>query len=48
MGGKLGLTEFDSELNAMGYQGWELVSCFDTNQQQGSSKEVISVFKRRK
>ncbi|WP_235206666.1 DUF4177 domain-containing protein [Paenibacillus tyrfis] len=47
-GGTLDIKEFDNELNAMGSNGWELVSCFDTNQHQGSSKEVICVFKRKK
>jgi hypothetical protein len=47
-GGKLDLKEFDNELNTMGSQGWDLISCFDTSQHQGSSKEVICVFKRRR
>jgi hypothetical protein len=34
--------------NTMGSQGWDLISCFDTSQHQGSSKEVICVFKRRR
>ncbi|GKS12572.1 DUF4177 domain-containing protein [Paenibacillus chitinolyticus] len=48
VGGKLDLDEFDQELNEMGVQGWELISCFDTSQHQGSSKEVICVFKRKR
>ncbi|EGL19764.1 MULTISPECIES: DUF4177 domain-containing protein [unclassified Paenibacillus] len=47
VGGKLDLDEFDQNLNEMGAQGWELISCFDTSQYQGSSKEVICVFKRK-
>lgn len=47
-GGKLDLDEFESDLNVLGAQGWELISCFDTSQHQGSSKEVICVFKRKK
>ncbi|MET3288780.1 DUF4177 domain-containing protein [Brevibacillus fluminis] len=47
-GGKLDETEFDKILNEMGEEGWELVSCFDTNQTHGSSREVVSVFKRKK
>jgi hypothetical protein len=38
---------FDDELNKMGEQGWELVSCFSINAGQGYSKEAIAVFKRR-
>jgi hypothetical protein len=47
MGGILDTQEFDGELNRLGYEGWELVSCFDTNASQGMSREVIAVFKRR-
>ena len=44
---KLDVNEFDLQLNDLGSAGWELVSCFDTSQYQGESKEVIAVFKRR-
>lgn len=44
---KLDVNEFDGQLNSLGKDGWELVSCFDTSQYQGESKEVIAVFKRR-
>jgi len=47
-GGKLDANEFESMLNNMGEQGWELVSCFDTSQSQGASRDVVTVFKRRK
>ncbi|HYE09430.1 MAG TPA: DUF4177 domain-containing protein [Patescibacteria group bacterium] len=46
-GGILEIQEFDNELNKMGSEGWELVSCFDTNQSHGSSREVVAVFKRK-
>jgi hypothetical protein len=46
LGGILEEQEFDRELNQYGEQGWELVSCFDTSQSQGASREVIVVFKR--
>lgn len=46
-GGLLDQAEFESELNNMGSQGWELVSCFDTNQSHGASREVVAVFKRK-
>jgi hypothetical protein len=45
-GGDLDTEKFDLELNKMGEAGWCLVSCFDTNQTQGSSRLVVSVFKR--
>lgn len=48
LGGKLDPDEFEAELNMYGSDGWELISCFDTNIEQGSSRDVIAVFKRRK
>ncbi len=46
MGGKLDIHTFNQTLNELGRDGWELVSCFDTNQSQGASRLVIAVFKR--
>ncbi|HET7628003.1 MAG TPA: DUF4177 domain-containing protein [Bacillales bacterium] len=46
MGGKLDERAFQDELNTYGQDGWELVSCFDTSQYQGSSREIVVVFKR--
>ncbi|WP_195575232.1 DUF4177 domain-containing protein [Paenibacillus sp. 1001270B_150601_E10] len=48
LGGKIDEQEFQDELNEFGSQGWELVSCFDTSQSQGASRDIIVVFKRRK
>ncbi|USG66964.1 DUF4177 domain-containing protein [Brevibacillus ruminantium] len=48
LGGKLDVDEFQDMLNKLGAEGWELISCFDTNQSHGASREVITVFKRRK
>jgi hypothetical protein len=48
LGGKLDPEEFEAELNAYGGEGWELISCFDTSMGQGTSRDVIAVFKRRK
>lgn len=45
-GGILDLQAFNDELNDLGRNGGELVSCFDTNQSQGASREVIAVLKR--
>ncbi len=47
MGGILDLHEFQTELNRLGADGWELVTCFDTNMSQGQSRYVIAVFKRK-
>ena len=47
MGGILEVEQFESELNRMGGEGWELVSCFDTNYVQGGSRFVVAVFKKK-
>ncbi len=47
LGGKIYEGEFEALLNEHGAQGWELVSCFDTSMGQGSSRDVVAVFKRR-
>lgn len=47
LGGILDTDYFDSEINIMGRQGWELVSCISTHAAYGKSREVIAVFKRR-
>ena len=46
LGGVLDVSAFDGKLNELGRDGWELVSSFDTNMYQGSSREVVAVFKR--
>lgn len=46
MGGKLEVNAFQDKLNQLGKEGWELVSCFDTNMTDGQSRYVIAVFKR--
>jgi len=38
--------EYDRLLNQLGAQGWELVSIFTTNQENGRSGEALAVFKR--
>lgn len=47
LGGKVKEDEFEQILNEAGYEGWELVSCFDTNEANGQSKDIIAVFKRK-
>lgn len=46
LGGKLDLKAFESMLNELGRDGWELVNAFDTNQGYGQTRDVIAVFKR--
>ncbi|WP_160687689.1 DUF4177 domain-containing protein [Clostridium sp. C2-6-12] len=48
MGGILEIEDFNYELNKFGEQGWELVSCLTTSLGQGTTREVVAVFKRRK
>ncbi|HHV98956.1 MAG TPA: DUF4177 domain-containing protein [Clostridiaceae bacterium] len=48
VGGLLDISAFNEALNNCGRDGWELVSCFDTNQSYGASRKVIAVFKRQK
>lgn len=45
-GGVLDTNEFDKTTNQYGREGWELVSCFDTNYSQGGSRNIVAVFKR--
>lgn len=46
LGGKLDADAFQAELDRLGADLWELVSCFDTNQLHGQSRDVVAVFKR--
>ncbi|MFA6174793.1 MAG: DUF4177 domain-containing protein [Kiritimatiellales bacterium] len=39
-------TMFDTVLNQLGSDGWELVSVFTSNLENGRSGEAIAVFKR--
>lgn len=47
LGGKVDEEQFEETLNQYGFDGWELVSCFDTSNSQGQSSDVIIVFKRK-
>lgn len=47
-GGILKTEGFDYELNKLGEQGWELVSCFSNNAAYGQSRDAVAVFKRKK
>lgn len=48
VGGKLDEALFDEELNRLGNLGWELVNCFAVNEGQGSSRDAVAVFKRKR
>lgn len=45
-GGLFDSVAFDRELNRLGWDGWELVSVFDTNSIRGGTRYVVCVFKR--
>lgn len=45
-GGKVDASVLDERLNALGQDGWELASAFDTNQLYGETRDVILIFKR--
>lgn len=47
-GGKIDEEDLEAQLNEYGEDGWEVVSCFDTNQSEGSSLNVVIVMKRPK
>lgn len=46
LGGKFDEKEFDSKMNKLGKDGWELVTAFDTNMSHGQTRDVVAVFKR--
>lgn len=45
-GGILDERELDKMMNALGQDGWELATGFDTNQAYGATRDVVIVFKR--
>ena len=47
-GGKVESNQLENNLNLLGNDGWELVSCTSTNQSYGSSKSIVCIFKRKK
>jgi len=47
-GGKIDQGSMDRQLNQLGDQGWELISTFSSNQSYGSTRWIVSVFKRKK
>ncbi|MEA4848689.1 MAG: DUF4177 domain-containing protein [Clostridiaceae bacterium] len=46
-GGKVDQDPFQSELNELGKQGWELVNTVAAAQSYGSTRWIISIFKRK-
>jgi hypothetical protein len=48
LGGKVDQWSFEKTLNELGAQGWELVSTLAAAQSYGSTRWLISIFKRKK
>ncbi len=47
-GGKVEAHQLENQLNLLGKDGWEMVSCTSSNQSYGSSKSIVCIFKRKK
>ena len=47
-GGTVDSNTLEKQLNLLGNDGWELVSCTSSNQSYGSSKSIVCIFKRKK
>jgi hypothetical protein len=45
-GPKLNPGEVDAQLNALGREGWELVSALDLTEGHGHSKQIVCILKR--
>ena len=47
-GGTVEVHQIENQLNQLGNDGGEMVSCTSTNQSYGASKSIVCVFKRKK
>ena len=47
LGGKVDQSMLQIQLNELGLQGWELVNTVATAQSYGSTRWIISIFKRK-
>lgn len=46
LGGDVDANALTERLNALGADGWELASAFDTNMSQGRTRDVLLILKR--
>jgi hypothetical protein len=46
LGGNLDREGLDSQLNALGEEGWELVSASETTKEGGSTRNMVLILKR--
>ncbi len=47
-GGTVEARPVEEQLNQLGNDGWEMVSCTSTNQSYGASKSIVCMFKRKR
>ncbi len=47
-GGNVKSNQIENQLNMLGDDGWEMVSCTSSNQSYGSTKSLVCIFNRRK
>lgn len=47
-GGNVQVNQIENQLNLLGNDGWEMVSCTSSNQSYGSTKSLVCIFKRKK
>jgi hypothetical protein len=47
-GGRVEIDQIENQLNQLGNEGWEMVSCTSTNQSYGASKSIVCILKRKK
>ena len=47
-GGNVEVRQVENQLNQLGNDGWEMVSCTSTNQSYGASKSIVCKKKKKK
>lgn len=48
LGGKVDIARFEDQINLLGDEGWELIETVASNQDAGSTRYIVSIFKREK
>ncbi|MEZ4688610.1 MAG: DUF4177 domain-containing protein [Bacteroidia bacterium] len=46
IGKRVNPKKLTSNMNELGEEGWELVTSFETNEEEGETKDVFLIFKR--
>ncbi len=46
LGGKIDQSELDGSLESLGREGWELVTVLGASAYEGSSRNIVLIFKR--